>query len=107
MIIAFSIRARQARTVSTHIRKCPYPVILCGDFNDTPNSYIYHLFGKQLNDSFTQAGFGISNTYNGFIPLFRIDYILYSNRFNAIYYSRGSVDLSDHFPIVAVLETLR
>jgi endonuclease/exonuclease/phosphatase family metal-dependent hydrolase len=107
MILAFSIRAKQARTVSAHIKKCPYPVIVCGDFNDTPHSYIYHLFGKQLNDSFTQAGFGISNTYNGFIPLFRIDYILYSNRFNAIYYSRGSVDLSDHFPIVAVLETLR
>ena len=107
MIIAFSIRARQARTVSLHIKKCPYPVIVCGDFNDTPHSYIYHLLGKQLNDSFTHAGFGISNTYNGFLPLFRIDYILYSNRFNAIYYSRESVDLSDHFPVIAVLESLK
>ncbi len=107
MILAFTIRARQARAVSAHIKKCPYPVIVCGDFNDTPNSYTYHLLRKQLNDSFTRAGFGISNTYNGFIPLFRIDYILYSNRFNAISYSRGSVDLSDHFPVTAVLESIK
>ena len=100
MIIAFSIRARQARTVAAHINKCPYPVIVCGDFNDTPLSYTYHILENQLKDSFTEAGFGISNTYNGFIPLLRIDYILHSQNFKTISYQRDQIDLSDHFPVV-------
>lgn len=107
MIIAFSIRASQARTVAAHIRKCPYPVIICGDFNDTPISYTYHVLEKQLKDAFTEAGFGMSNTYNGFFPLFRIDYILHSQRFKAVTYHRDRIDLSDHFPIMAKLVSLK
>ena len=104
MIIAFSIRAKQARAIAAHIRKCPYPVIVCGDFNDTPLSYTYHILGEQLNDAFTQAGFGLSHTYNGLLPSFRIDYILFSPRFKARSYHRDRVNLSDHFPITAVLK---
>jgi endonuclease/exonuclease/phosphatase family metal-dependent hydrolase len=107
MIIAFGFRARQARTVAAHIRKCPYPVIVCGDFNDTPVSYTYDLLEKNLKDSFTEAGFGISNTYNGFLPLFRIDYILHSQRYKAISYQRQPIDLSDHYPVIAVMESLK
>jgi endonuclease/exonuclease/phosphatase family metal-dependent hydrolase len=103
MIIAFSIRARQARTVAAHIRKCPYPVIVCGDFNDTPLSYTYHILGRELKDAFTEAGFGFSHTYNGFLPSFRIDYILFSQKFKAISYRCERVDLSDHFPVMATL----
>jgi len=104
MIIAFSIRANQARTVHSHIKKCPYPVIVCGDFNDTPVSYTYHIVGNQLKDSFSDAGFGFSNTYNGILPAFRIDYILHSPKYNAIYYRCDRVDLSDHFPVMAVIK---
>jgi endonuclease/exonuclease/phosphatase family metal-dependent hydrolase len=104
MIIAFSIRAKQARAVAAHIRKCPYQVVVCGDFNDTPLSYTYHILGKQLNDAFTQAGFGLSQTYNGILPSFRIDYILYSPRFKALSYQCDKVDLSDHFPVTVILK---
>jgi len=107
MILAFTFRARQARTVAAHIRKCPYPVIVSGDFNDTPLSYTYHILDKQLKDSFKEAGFGISNTYTSFLPLFRIDYILHSQRFKAVHYQSDPVELSDHFPVIAVLENLR
>jgi endonuclease/exonuclease/phosphatase family metal-dependent hydrolase len=104
MAIAFSIRARQSRTVATQIRKCPYPVIVCGDFNDTPLSYTYHILGQQLKDSFAEAGFGFSNTYNGLLPSFRIDYILYSPHFKAFSYRCDRVGLSDHFPVTATLK---
>lgn len=107
MILAFTFRARQARTVAAHIRKCPYPVIVSGDFNDTPISYTYHVLDKQLKDAFSEAGFGISNTYNSFIPLFRIDYILYSQRFGAMSYQCDQIQLSDHFPVIAVLKWLK
>jgi len=104
MVIAFSIRAHQSRTVAAHIRKSPYPVIVCGDFNDTPLSYTYHILGQQLKDSFAEAGFGFSNTYNGLLPSFRIDYILYSPHFKAFSYRCDRVDLSDHFPVTATLK---
>lgn len=104
MIIAFSIRARQARAVGAQIEKCPYPVIVCGDFNDTPLSYTYHILGRHLKDSFTEAGFGLSNTYNGLLPSFRIDYILYSSHFKALTYNCDRIGLSDHFPVTAILK---
>ncbi|MCE1198385.1 MAG: endonuclease/exonuclease/phosphatase family protein [Marinilabiliales bacterium] len=107
MRLAFAIRARQARTVAAHIRKCRFPVIVCGDFNDTPVSYTYRIIGKSLNDAFRESGFGVSNTYNGVFPLLRIDYVLYSQRFKAVDYKRGRVNFSDHFPVTAVLEELR
>jgi endonuclease/exonuclease/phosphatase family metal-dependent hydrolase len=107
MKLAFTFRARQARTVADHVKKCPYPIIVCGDFNDTPLSYTYHILSKELNDAFSEAGFGISNTYIGFLPLFRIDYILHSKRFKATSYQSERVALSDHFPVVAVMEWVK
>ena len=95
----FKMRALQAREVAEHIRKSPYPVIVCGDFNDTPASYAYRKVRGDLKDAFVEAGWGISNTYNGILPSFRIDYILFDQKFEAGNYSRDRVSLSDHFPV--------
>lgn len=95
----FEMRALQARKVADHIRQSPYPVIVCGDFNDTPVSYAYRKVRGDLKDSFEEAGWGISNTYNGILPSFRIDYILCNQRFDVKNYSRDKVYLSDHFPV--------
>jgi len=95
----FEMRAFQARKVSDHIRQSPYPVIVCGDFNDTPVSYAYHKVRGELKDAFVEAGWGISNTYNGILPSFRIDYILCNQKFVVRNYKRDWVYLSDHFPV--------
>ncbi|NEW81971.1 MAG: endonuclease/exonuclease/phosphatase family protein [Mariniphaga sp.] len=95
----FTMRALQARKVADHIRQSPYPVIVCGDFNDTPVSYAYRKVRGDLKDAFVEAGWGISNTYNGILPSFRIDYILCSQKFAVKNYKRDKVYLSDHFPV--------
>ena len=95
----FKMRALQARKVADHIRHSPYPVIVCGDFNDTPVSYAYRKVRGELKDAFVEAGWGISNTYNGILPSFRIDYILCSQKFDVRNYQRDRVYLSDHFPV--------
>lgn len=92
-------RAGQSETLSRSIKKSPYPVIVCGDFNDTPVSYTYHTVKGDLKDSFTESGRGTANTYNGKLPSFRIDYILYSPNFTSYNFEVSSLNHSDHFPI--------
>jgi endonuclease/exonuclease/phosphatase family metal-dependent hydrolase len=80
-------------------------VVVCGDFNDTPNSYTYHQISKGLNDAFREAGSGIGTTYVGKIPFLRIDYILYSKeRFDPLYFKVIRKNLSDHYPVVSTLK---
>lgn len=96
---AFIKRANQAETLSRHIKKSPYPVILCGDFNDVPVSYTYHTLRKNLKDSFVRAGRGIGSTYIGKFPSFRIDYIFYSDELECNSFNIHNVNLSDHYPL--------
>jgi len=96
---AFIKRAGQAKILSQHIRNSPYPVMVCGDFNDVPVSYTYHVIKKDLKDSFTEAGAGIGNTYLGKFPSFRIDYILHSKDVECIEYKIPLIELSDHYPV--------
>ena len=86
------------------IQKSPYPLIVCGDFNDTPLSYSYRTISKGLSDSFLEKGRGLGNTYIGEFPSFRIDYILHSPDYQALSYSQEAVTLSDHYPISCKLK---
>lgn len=96
-------RSLQAEKVAAHIEKCTYSKIVCGDFNDTPTSYAYNIIKGDLTDSFTEKGLGFGTTYNGLIPLLRIDYILHSSDYVCTNFKSNTVDYSDHFPIVSVL----
>ena len=96
---AFIRRAEHADSLKAYIKKCPYPVIVCGDFNDTPVSYVYHIISKELEDTFVESGSGISNSYLGNLPSFRIDYIFHSKEFEGYNFSRDKVEYSDHFPV--------
>jgi endonuclease/exonuclease/phosphatase family metal-dependent hydrolase len=102
---AFEMRARQVEEISGHICQSPYPVIVCGDFNDTPVSYTYRKMKGSLKDAFRAAGSGTSKTYIGKFPSYRIDYIFYNkSNFDAIYYKRITKELSDHYPVFSVLD---
>jgi endonuclease/exonuclease/phosphatase family metal-dependent hydrolase len=98
---AFIRREEQAKTIREHINDCPYPVVLCGDFNDTPLSYSYELLKGDLIDAFQEKGTGIGSTYNGAFPLLRIDYVLHSANLQLHYFEKKKEDLSDHYPLVA------
>ena len=100
---AYVKRAEQVDMVTEHISKCPYPVIVCGDFNDTPVSYAYYNLSKGLKDAYCEAGRGFAKTYNGKLPVLRIDYIFHSPYFKAYEYNSPEVDFSDHFPVVCLL----
>lgn len=96
---AFVKRATQAEILAVHIKNSPYPVIVCGDFNDSPVSYTYNKISNKLNDSFIESGKGIGNTYRGSFPSFRIDFILYSNKLECAKFAIPKIKFSDHYPI--------
>ena len=96
---SYPVRAKQAQLLMEHIKESPYSVIVCGDFNDTPMSYTYNQFNKQLNDAYRSTSFGIGATYAGRIPIGRIDYIFYSNQLKAKNFKIQEEALSDHYAI--------
>lgn len=101
---AFIRRAAQIQNVTLEIKKSPYPVVVCGDFNDTPSSYTYQQISALLDDAFVQSGTGMSRTYAGPWPSFRIDYIMYNrDHFTSANYKRIKVNYSDHFPVTSTL----
>lgn len=95
----FVERAGQSRIVKDHINNSPYPVIVCGDFNDTPVSYSYRKIRRGLNDAFVDSGTGAGFTYKDKYPSNRIDYILFDNNFNCEGFELLRVNYSDHYPI--------
>ncbi|MGQ1785826.1 MULTISPECIES: endonuclease/exonuclease/phosphatase family protein [unclassified Saccharicrinis] len=101
---AFAHRATQAETIGRHIQNSPYPAIVCGDFNDTPVSYVYRKVRGELKDAFIESGNGLGGTYNGNLPSFRIDFIFHDPAFKGYNYKRKKVYHSDHYPISTLLE---
>ncbi|MFH1119740.1 MAG: endonuclease/exonuclease/phosphatase family protein [Bacteroidota bacterium] len=96
---AFIFRASEAREVEEQIKLSPYPVIVCGDFNDTPSSYTYRKMSEGLSDAFRESGSGFGQTYAGRFPSFRIDYILHDPDMQSYGFRRTRVPLSDHYPV--------
>ncbi len=73
-----AVRAEQAHRIKKDMDTSPYPILVCGDFNDPPQSYTYHTLSKGLKDTFVEKGKGFGFTYKGKIPFLKIDYILTS-----------------------------
>lgn len=100
---ASSLRASQSKEIRTLVESSPYPVIICTDLNDTPSSYAYNQLTRNLKDAFVESGNGLGNTYIGFLPAFRIDYILYDPIFKSNSYRKIPDKLSDHYPVITNL----
>lgn len=99
---AFVKRSMQVDDVAQHVKVSPYPVILCGDFNDMPVSYTYRKVRGDMKDTFREAGRGIPSTYHGFFPSFRIDYIFHHQDMRTLSYNVAyNAAYSDHYPVVA------
>jgi len=100
---AYKKRVAQTKSLLTHSYTSPYPVIICGDFNDTPVSFNYRSLTSNYIDAFTLSGTGTAGTYCA-IPMLRIDYLLHSDFFNSYDYQTHEEELSDHRAISAILE---
>ncbi len=96
---AYQARADQATRLEDAVLDSPWPVVLCGDFNDPPQSYAYHRVSSGLNDAFSQAGRGLARTH-ATLPGVRIDYVLVDTSLSVLRYWAMPSQLTDHYPIV-------
>ena len=97
----FLKRQLQAGRIREEMNKSIYPNIVCGDFNDVPNSYSYNIIGKGMKNTFVEKGSGLGRTFSGISPTLRIDNIFVDKRFSVQQFTRVQEKLSDHYPIVA------
>ena len=105
--IAFINRSYQVALIKQHMKNCPYPYVIAGDFNDTPISYAVNEINSDLNDAFVKKGSGLGITYYGDFPHFQIDYILASKQFNIENFQTPDKKLSDHFPVISDLSVIK
>ena len=100
-----ALRARQAEMIRNDIAACPYPAILCGDFNDVPVSYACRTASRGLDDTFSRQGHSYAHTFRGFFNTLRIDYIFVSPDFETVSYDVIETgDISDHYPVLVRLK---
>lgn len=99
---AFKQQQIQAQIFSDHKKGCIYPIIICGDMNNSAFSYVYRSIKGKLNDSFEEAGNGFGATYKFRYYPARIDYI-FADKSMKIKQFESFPDFiySDHFPIMS------
>lgn len=95
-------RARQAEKLQKYINKLNCKnIIVCGDFNDVPGCYAINTMCEGFDDAYADCGVGPTITYHGDKIYFRIDHILYKGNLEATSCTRGNIDRSDHYPLLA------
>ena len=100
---SYKKREEEAKVIKEHMESSPFPIILCGDFNDTPLSYAYNTISSNLKDAFKESGKGIGQSFVK-IPALRIDYILHNEKFNSFNYTKHKQKLSDHYAVSCEVE---
>jgi endonuclease/exonuclease/phosphatase family metal-dependent hydrolase len=99
---AFKKQANQTSLIIKHQEKTTFKSIICGDFNNTAFSWVYHKLKTGKNDAFEVAGKGFGKTFDFPFPL-RIDFILTDERIEVNNFKTFEVNYSDHYPIMARL----
>ena len=92
-------RSGQANVLAMDMRDCELPVIVCGDFNDVPYSYVYNTMLGDKVDGFKECGSGFMYTFRGGNKKVRIDYIFHDKGMTGLSYYKRELSYSDHNPV--------
>jgi endonuclease/exonuclease/phosphatase family metal-dependent hydrolase len=108
---AFSLRGVQSDIIEREVSRSPYPVIVCGDLNDVPNSYAYQTVRGDMQDAFLEEGAGLGKSFISgrskfltWLPTLRIDYIFMSPVFEVTQFRMVTRKLSDHRGLITDLK---
>lgn len=98
----FTKQQQQAEIIMEHKKDCQYPMMVCGDMNNSAFSYVYRVIKGNMQDCFEEAGVGFGKTYNFKHYPARIDYIFADTKMIVKNFESFSDFInSDHMPIMA------
>ena len=98
-------RAGQANMLAMDMRESEVPIIVCGDFNDVPYSYVYNTMLGDKIDGFKECGSGLMYTFRGGSKKVRIDYIFHDKEMEGITFYKLELSYSDHYPVFMKIAT--
>ena len=102
---AFTKQQEQAQIIKDHKALCKYPLIICGDMNNSAFSYVYRNIKGNMQDCFEESGQGFGQTYNFKYYPARIDYIFADKKMKVKSFSNFPEFInSDHLPILSRME---
>ncbi len=100
-------RSQQIKSIVELIDHTPYPVVLGGDFNESPYSNSFRILYNRLENAHSKVGQGLGHTFNKMGLGVRIDHFFYSNPFAAKWMKTyQDVKLSEHKPICMCLSSI-
>ncbi len=99
----YVVREQMANDIDSLISVTNHRVLVCGDFNDVPVSYVYHkVKGKRMSVANEEMGWGYNYTFRESPFYFCIDHILYDKKkIDCLSYDILDATYSDHYPSVA------
>lgn len=102
----FNERAPQTKMLEYWIQQSPHPVIMTGDFNETPYSYVYGKCRNLLNNAFEAKGEGFGFTYNHIPSFIRIDNQFYDDKKLEVldFQTLNKIKYSDHYPCLGIYQ---
>jgi len=101
----FAKQQQQAEIIMEHKKTSKFPLVVCGDMNNSAFSYVYRVIKGDLQDSFEEAGKGFGQTYNFKYYPARIDYIFADSRMAVKSFTNFPEFInSDHLPVMARIE---
>ena len=97
-MMGMMFRSGQAIEVANERAISDKPVVLCGDFNDVPYSFVYQTLLGNMVDGFKECGEGWMRTFRGKKAV-RIDYIFHDESLTGLSYYTSDLTYSDHYPV--------
>jgi endonuclease/exonuclease/phosphatase family metal-dependent hydrolase len=100
----FEERNDELMQIESWISDSRHPLVICGDFNETPYGYVYGRLRRKLANAFEDQGRGFGFSYNRLPYFIRIDHQFYSRDRLLLreFQTRRKVPYSDHYPLMAI-----
>lgn len=89
-------RVTQSKRILAEVKASPYPVVLCGDFNEVPTSFLYQQYRSLFQDAHLAQSWGLGATYAGSLRGLRIDYLMPDHHFAIHEMQTHDCFFSDH-----------
>ncbi|WP_394757962.1 endonuclease/exonuclease/phosphatase family protein [Flavobacterium sp.] len=101
---AFKKQQQQAEIIMNHKKSCKYPIVICGDMNNSAFSYVYRSIKGNMQDCFEEAGKSFGQTYSFKYYPARIDYIFADTNMQVKSFTNFPDFVnSDHLPVMTRL----